>query len=203
MPRPLYGERCPPEVTTRTRGALSVSASPGPRRSSRSRSVTATGDRACARAAARAMSRHSYTLEQRIDQLVRRAPRGFGLEAEQDAVAQDVVRDFLDVLGRHVVAAREPRVRTRDAVERDRGARARAVLQHAGEIVAVALRRARREHDLHDVLLERLGQMLVEHRETRGHDFFLRDRRRAREKLLVGAAPAALVAVELEDRALA
>src|SRR5690606_37707699 len=197
MPRPLYGERCAPDVTTRTRGALIWSASPGPRSSSRARSVIATGDRACARAAARAMSRHSDTLEQRIDELVRRAPRGFGLEAEQDAVAQDVVSDSLNVLGRHVVAAREPRVSTRDAVERDRRARARTVLQHAGQVVAVALGRARREHDLHDVFLERLGQMLVEHGEARSHDFLLRDGRGAREELLVAAAAAALAAIEL------
>ena len=61
------------------------------------------------------------------------------------------------------------RVRARAAIERDRRARARAVLQDALQVVAVAFRRARREHDLHDVLVERLRQMLVEHLESRGY----------------------------------
>src|SRR5262245_44380384 len=123
-PRPLYGDTWPPSVATRMRGAVSRSDSPAGRKRTRSASVNCTGDGGV-RAACAVMSGHPDPREQRVDDLVRCAARRFGFEAEQDAMTEYVVRDALHVFRRHVVAAREPGMRARAAVERDRRARAR------------------------------------------------------------------------------
>ena len=54
---------------------------------------------------------------------------GLGLVGEDDAVAQHVGADRLDVLGRDVAAVAQERVRARRQVQGDRRARAGAVLR--------------------------------------------------------------------------
>ena len=113
------------------------------------------------------------------------------------------MRHRLNVLGRYVVAAGEPCGRPRTSIERDRGTRTRAELEHSIEVVSVTLRIARRKHDLHDIFLERLRKMHVQHLKARCHDFGLRQRLGGPEQLLVRSQPALLRAIQFEYRMLA
>ena len=70
-------------------------------------------------------SRHLDDLEDAADDLLGRHLLRVGLVREHHAVAEHVGPDRLHVLGRHVAAVAEERVRARRQVQRDRRARAR------------------------------------------------------------------------------
>src|SRR5690606_22434074 len=112
--------------------------------------------------------RQRHPLEQRRDHAVRADALGLGFVTEQDAVAQDVGRDRVDVLGGHVVAPGEPRMRACATVERDGAARARAVGDPAREFGTVRRRVARRERELDQVFLQLRRKMRLQHFRTRG-----------------------------------
>ncbi len=116
------------------------------------------------------------------------------LEAQQDAVAQDLGGDLADVLGRDEPLAVEPRSGPCAARERDRGARRGAEPAPAGEVGVVAARLAAGLHDVHDVAVElrveegaRGGVAQREQRVLR------QDRARRRQRRLLP------LVVELED----
>ena len=97
-----------------------------------------------ARSLARARgSRHLDDLEDAPDDLLGRDLLGLGLVGEHDAVAEHVGADGLHVLGRDVAAVAQERVRARREVQRDRGARAGAVLDERRELLQALLARAR------------------------------------------------------------
>ena len=82
---------------------------------------------------------------------------GLGLVREEDAVAQDVGRDVLDVLGDHVAASGEEGAGARCAEEGERRAGRGAVRDEVREVgQAVGLRVARRRDELDEVALDPL-----------------------------------------------
>ena len=90
-------------------------------------------------------SRHWNNTKYLVDDLVARHVLRLGLVGEEDAVAKDVVHDFLHVLRRRVGATVHKRVATGGEVQGERRARRGAILDHR-----VGL--ARLEYDLEDVV---------------------------------------------------
>ena len=88
-------------------------------------------------------------------------------------MAQHVGADRLHVLGRHVAAVAQERVRAGGEGERDRGAGAGAVFDEPGQVFQPLLRRlARREHDVDHVVLHAIIHVDVTHHVARLHDLF-------------------------------
>src|SRR5580698_5859053 len=73
------------------------------------------------------------------DDLICFYPFGLRIVAQQDAMAEHVVRDGLHVVGADVIAALEPRISAGALVEADGSARARADLDPFTQVFVVAL----------------------------------------------------------------
>src|SRR5262249_5929842 len=118
------------------------------RRTLRRSSCGSTGTRA---------SRDFDVFEDLPDDLLAVDAVGFRLEGDQDPVAEDVVRDRLDVLRGHEAPVLDERVGAARFGERDRRARGGADLDLRLELGEPELfREARGEDDAEDVVLELL-----------------------------------------------
>ena len=103
---------------------------------------------------------------------------GLGFVADDDAVAQDIGADALDVLRRDVAAAVQERVGARGQREVNRGARRSAVTNQAFQIQIVRRRLARRPDDIDDVILHAIVDVDAVHDRARRDDLLRIDDRR-------------------------
>ena len=100
---------------------------------------------------------------------------GFGFVGQDDAVAQDVGADALDVLGRDVSAALEQRPGLGGDGEVDGGARGGAELDEMLDIEFVFLRRARGEDEMDDVIADFFVHVDLVHEFAGVENFLERD----------------------------
>src|SRR5690606_4268838 len=145
-------------------------------------------------------SRHADRVEDALDDRVRRDAVGLRLERQHDAVPQHVRGDVLDVLGRHVVAAREPGPGAGRAVDAHARPRARAVENLPGERRVDRPGIAGRDDDVDDVLLELVGEIQIEYGTARFHHRALGQKLLRAER--VALAGLRLLAVQHQDAAL-
>src|SRR5690606_32161638 len=104
-------------------------------------------------------SGHRDQFENARDDTVGIDTAGLGIEGENEAMAQYVRTYALHIVGADVIAAREPGAGAGAAVERNGGARAGAELDPSAERLVVGGRLSSRYHQLHDVLLVRVGNV--------------------------------------------
>src|ERR1022692_3234245 len=141
IPRPLNTEWYCPAIRSRTSRWVTISIRRIRFKSSRG-SMAALGCDAL---------RNFDPLEQLAHHRLRRDLLGLGLVGEDHAVAEHVDPDGLDVLGRHIAAVPQERVRPSRLVEEDRGARAGAEGDEVGQLgEAVGLGLARGVDDVDD-----------------------------------------------------
>ena len=118
-------------------------------------------------------------------------------------MTQHVVCHGLNIDRRYEIATCQPGMRASTAIKSDRCTRARAVLQLPLEILTIALGLSRGEDDLNDVLLQRFGQVQIQHFLARCHYFPLREDVEWPKQRLIGDGSPGLISVEFEYRPLA
>ena len=101
-----------------------------------------------------ASSGHGDVIEDALKDVVGREALGIGLEADQDAMAHDVARQALDVVGRHEIAAGEQGVAAGGSHQGDRGSRAGAELEQRRQRQTERRRVAGGPDQVDDVLLD-------------------------------------------------
>ena len=99
-------------------------------------------------------------IENPSDEIFRRDVFRFGLIGDRDTVAQHVVADGLDVLGRHVAAAFEEGVSADGPGQEDRRPRTGAILDIGRQIQAVIARPPGGMDDIDDIALEIVGDII-------------------------------------------